>query len=98
MPKNLTAVGALTAAGTATALETVLVKEVCIQLTPAAPPAVQVPVVPVMVEAVVGIVWAPEVNWVEVTVRFHPAAPPVVSLTEKGRVKVAVVPGVPVKV
>lgn len=55
--KNLTAVGAVTgAAGMAIGGDTVLVKEACIQFTPAAPPAVQTFVTPVIVEAVTGMV------------------------------------------
>jgi hypothetical protein len=55
--KNLTAVGAVTAAaGMAIGGDTVLVREACIQFTPAAPPAVQTLVVPVIVEAVTGMV------------------------------------------
>lgn len=92
--KNLTAVGAVTAAGMATAVVTRFVS-VGLEHVPA---LVQFAVVPVTVEAVTGIVLLPEVRVVEVMVRFHPAAAPVRSLPENDIGYVGVPPGVPEKV
>ena len=96
-PKNLTAVGAVTAAaGMAIGGVTVLVS-VSLEQVPAVR---QIAVVPVIVEAVRGngVLVVLLVNCVEVTVRFHPAAAPVRSLLVNGIVYVAMLPGVPVKV
>ena len=96
-PKNLTAVGAVTAAagmaiGGATLFVSVSAEQV--------PPVRQIAVVSVMVEAVKGsgVLVVVLVNCVEVMDRFHPAAAPVRSLLVNGIVYVAILPGVPVNV
>lgn len=92
--KNSTDVGAVEAAGTPTDVMIAFDRVASEQV----PLTVQVAVVPVMVEALLGNVPAEPVSGVEVMVTFHPPAAPVKSLMLKGIVYVIVVPGVPEKV
>jgi hypothetical protein len=92
--KNLTAAGAVVAAGTRTGYVVVAAVTVAEEQVLA---VVQVVVTPVIFDEVVGIVLLPLVSVVEVIVRFHPAALPVRSLADMGMVNVGVAPMVPEK-
>jgi len=91
--KNLTAVGAVVAAGIEIGGATLLLNELPEQV----PVFVQAAARPVICDAVVGRVLAPLVKVVEVIVRFQPAALPVRSLAVIGMVNVGALPIVPAK-
>ena len=76
--KNLTAVGAVTPAGTAIGRVIALVGLVHVD------PALQAEATVVIEDAPVASVWAPVVNWVEVTVMFQPPPVPRASITVRG--------------
>src|ERR1700730_11123748 len=76
--KNLTAVGAVTPAGTPIGRVTAFVGLVHVD------PPLQAETRGVIEEAPVASVWVPELNWVEVTVRFQPPPVPRASTTVSG--------------
>jgi hypothetical protein len=91
--KNLTAPGAVVAAGIRTGYVVPLVIEAEEQVLA----VVQLAETAVIFDEVFGIVLPPLVSVVEVIVRFHPAMLPVRSLPDMGMVNVGVAPMVPEK-